>query len=130
MMPLESLCIDQMYKRQKIWQGQAKDKTFKLVNAMLDVVDRDGLYGAVVYLQAYDNKSGNGNAILSAFNSILKKIGLAENELSEDVTPANLANVKQWYGKHVSDDDPRSALAEMALKRLLIHLRFETKVVA
>jgi hypothetical protein len=126
MIALETLCIKQIYKRHAELQS---DKTFKLVNSMLDILDREGLYGAVIYLQVYD-KSGVGNAILGAFNGVLNAQGLNNPPLAEEVTDDNREQVKRWYGKEVSGDDPRSALAEMALRRLLIHLRFESKVKA
>lgn len=124
---LESICLQKVYNLRTAWEKEPK-KTFKLVNAMLDVLDRDGIYGTTVYLQAYD-KSGSGPQILTAFNATIRELGLfsAPDQPPSSVTLQNLRVTLDWYGKHLAGDDGNSLLAEMAMRRLLTHLRFETK---
>ena len=121
---MESLALAQVYEYIGTLNNATKaKKVFKTVNNMLQVLDRDGLYGAVVYLEAYGE---DGPGILSRLNLLLNRLAIT-GEYEENVRDENMAAVKQAYSQSLADDTPASRAAEMVFRRLLIHLRFALK---
>ena len=120
---IESHCLKQVHKYLSgNSSAETRKKLFKTVNSMLQVLDKDGLYGAVVYLQVYGK---DDLALLGHLNRILNT--LYQNKLEERVNERTIAEVKKGYAGHFCDDSPQARTAEMLLRRFLIHLRYAAK---
>jgi hypothetical protein len=126
MVPLEARCLQQVYELRAALAGQQAQakKTFKLVNAMLQVLDHDGFYGAVVYLEVY-RQGDKPLGLLGALNRVLDPS--QENGLEGQVDRRNLNATKNIYRSRYANGDELEYLAQMILRRLLIYLRFEIK---
>ena len=122
---IESQCLEQVLRLtgENNLAGEQGKKMFKLVNAMLQVLDHDGLYGAVVYAHVYGKEQAYH--LLTSFNLLLNQ--LPDNSYEVPVNKENISAVRNMYGQELSGEDSRSRAALMLLRRLLIHLRYAAK---
>jgi len=130
LIPLERMCLE---SAQRVLQNIRPEgskrlkENFKLVNSLLQVLDREGFYAATTYLAAY-GKGDTGICLLTQFNSFVREMKFClGHELPEKVTPSNLHTVRRIYGKHFSSEETVADISFMFFRRMLIHLRHELK---